>query len=337
MNHAAPPNTTPTDALSRLANMLEADMAGVNREIVARMHSPVALIPELAGHIVAAGGKRLRPLLTLATARMCGYTGDHHIGLAACVEFIHTATLLHDDVVDESDLRRGQASANALWGNQASVLVGDFLFSRSFQLMVDAGSLEVLRILANASATIAEGEVLQLTTANDPATTESAYFDVIRGKTAALFAAAARVGPVIAGRPDVDANKLDAYGMNLGLAFQIVDDVLDYNADQAALGKTVGDDFREGKATLPVLLAYARGDNTERAFWRRVIEDLDQKDGDLEHALELMEQRDAITDSVKAATRCAEDAKSALASIDGDAELAGTLADVADFCVSRAY
>ena len=337
MNHAAPSDPAPTDALSRLANMLEGDMVSVNREIVARMHSPVALIPELAGHIVAAGGKRLRPLLTLATARMCGYTGEHHIGLAACVEFIHTATLLHDDVVDESDLRRGQASANALWGNQASVLVGDFLFSRSFQLMVDAGSLEVLRILANASATIAEGEVLQLTTANDPATTEAVYFDVIRGKTAALFAAASRVGPVIAGRPDADADNLEAYGMNLGLAFQIVDDVLDYNADQGALGKTVGDDFREGKATLPVLLAYARGNEKERTFWRRVIEDLDQKDGDLEQALSLMQARDAITDSAKAATGCAYDAKQALLSVDGESELAEILADVADFCVSRAY
>lgn len=337
MNHAANTATSKIDALSKLAAMLESDMTGVNREIVARMHSPVALIPELAGHIVAAGGKRLRPLLTLATAKMCGYTGDHHIGLAACVEFIHTATLLHDDVVDESDLRRGRASANALWGNQASVLVGDFLFSRSFQLMVDAGSLEVLRILANASATIAEGEVLQLTTANDPATTEAAYFDVIRGKTAALFAAASRVGPVIAGRPDADADQLESYGMNLGLAFQIVDDVLDYNADQVALGKTVGDDFREGKATLPVLLAYARGDETERSFWRRVIEDLEQEDGDFDQALAFMQKRDAITDSAKAATRCASAAKDALNAVDGDSELAGVLADVADFCVSRAY
>ncbi|MEQ9124542.1 MAG: polyprenyl synthetase family protein, partial [Alphaproteobacteria bacterium] len=186
-------------------------MADVNRMIVERMHSPVSLIPELAGHIVAAGGKRLRPLLTLAAARLCNYEGRHHVGLAACVEFIHPAPLLHDDVVDESALRRGRASANTLFGNQASVLVGDFLFSRSFQLMVDAGSLEVLRILANAAATIAEGEVLQLTTANDPATTEAAYYDVIRGKTAALFAAAARVGAVVAGRDGPVAEALDAY------------------------------------------------------------------------------------------------------------------------------
>lgn len=325
------------DALQRLADMTAADMVDVNRLIVERMHSPVALIPQLAGHIVAAGGKRLRPLMTLASARMCGYTGDHHVGLAACVEFIHTATLLHDDVVDESDLRRGRASANAVFGNQASVLVGDFLFSRSFQLMVDAGSLEVLRILANAAATIAEGEVLQLTTENDPATTEAAYFEVIRGKTAALFAAAARIGPVIAGRGDADAEALDSYGMNLGLAFQIVDDVLDYDADQAALGKTVGDDFREGKATLPVLLAYARGGEDDRAFWRRCIEDEDQSDGDLKRAIDLLHATGAMSDSAKAARACAADAKAALQGLDVDNRFRDALTDVADFCVERAY
>lgn len=328
---------TADDALSRLAALLADDMAAVNRLIVERMASPVPLIPELAGHIVAAGGKRLRPLLTLATARMCGYEGEHHLGLAACVEFIHTATLLHDDVVDESALRRGRASANAIFGNQASVLVGDFLFSRSFQLMVDAGSLEVLRILANAAATIAEGEVLQLATANDPSTTEAAYYDVIRGKTAALFAAAARVGAVVAGRDGKDADALDEYGMQLGLAFQIVDDVLDYNADQAALGKTIGDDFCEGKATLPILLAYARGSEEERVFWRRCIEDEDQHDGDLERAIELLNATGAVRDSAKAARDCAAKAKQALQGIDADPAFASVLADVADFCVERAY
>ena len=328
---------TPTNALDRLASLVDGDMSDVNRLIVERMHSPVPMIPELAGHIVAAGGKRLRPLLTLAAARMCGYDGRHHVGLAACVEFIHTATLLHDDVVDESELRRGQASANALFGNQASVLVGDFLFSRSFQLMVDAGSLEVLAILANAAATIAEGEVLQLTTANDPATSEAAYYDVIRGKTAALFAAAAKVGAVIAGRPGADAQALEAYGMNLGLAFQIVDDVLDYDADQAALGKTVGDDFREGKATLPILLAYGRGDAAQKAFWTRCIENLEQAEGDLEQAQAYLRDTDALVDSAKAARSAASDAKAALAKVDGDPEFARTLADVADFCVERAF
>lgn len=326
------------DALERLAGLLAEDMASVNRLIVERMHSSVPLIPELAGHIVAAGGKRLRPLMTLAAARMCGYPGDAHVGLAACVEFIHTATLLHDDVVDESKLRRGRASANAMFGNQASVLVGDFLFSRSFQLMVDAGSLEVLRILANAAATIAEGEVMQLATVNDPATTEAAYYDVIRGKTAALFAAAARVGAVVAGRPDADAEALDAYGMNLGLAFQIVDDVLDYSADEAALGKTVGDDFREGKATLPVLLAYARSDAEGKAFWTRCIEAQDQKDGDLEEAIARMQDVGAIGEANAAARARAADAKTALEQLDTvDPEIARTLSDVADFCVERAY
>ena len=327
----------PIDALQRLHDIVADDMAAVNREIVARMSSEVPLIPELAGHIVAAGGKRVRPLLTLATSRMCGYEGKNHIELAACVEFIHTATLLHDDVVDESKLRRGGASANAMFGNSASVLVGDFLFSRSFQLMVQIGSLEVLNILSSASATIAEGEVLQLSTANNPDTTVDEYYEVIRGKTAALFAAAARVGPVLAGRSEVDAEALEAYGINLGLAFQIVDDVLDYNADQKALGKSIGDDFREGKVTLPVLLAFARGDDGARAFWRRTIEDEDQKPGDLEQAIAYLQETDAIAVSAKAARHFANEAKEALSSVRGDESISKALADVADFCVERAF
>ena len=327
----------PIDALQRLHDIVADDMAAVNREIVARMSSEVPLIPELAGHIVAAGGKRVRPLLTLATSRMCGYEGKNHIELAACVEFIHTATLLHDDVVDESKLRRGGASANALFGNSASVLVGDFLFSRSFQLMVQIGSLEILNILSSASATIAEGEVLQLSTANNPDTTVDEYYEVIRGKTAALFAAAARVGPVLAGRSEVDAEALEAYGINLGLAFQIVDDVLDYNADQKALGKSIGDDFREGKVTLPVLLAFARGDDGARAFWRRTIEDEDQKPGDLEQAIAYLQETDAIAVSAKAARHFANEAKEALTSVRGDESISKALADVADFCVERAF
>jgi octaprenyl-diphosphate synthase len=327
----------PIDALQRLHDIVADDMAAVNREIVARMSSEVPLIPELAGHIVAAGGKRVRPLLTLATSRMCGYEGKNHIELAACVEFIHTATLLHDDVVDESKLRRGGASANALFGNSASVLVGDFLFSRSFQLMVQVGSLEVLNILSSASATIAEGEVLQLSTANNPDTTVDEYYEVIRGKTAALFAAAARVGPVLAGRSEADAEALEAYGINLGLAFQIVDDVLDYNADQKALGKSIGDDFREGKVTLPVLLAFARGDDGARAFWRRTIEHEDQQPGDLEQAIAYLQETDAIAVSAKAARHFANEAKEALSSVRGDESISKALADVADFCVERAF
>src|SRR6185437_5791097 len=286
------------DALSRLAGLLQRDLEACNRAIVARMDSPVALIPQLAAHIVAAGGKRIRPLLTLAAARMCGYPdvgdGMRHVHLATCVEFIHTATLLHDDVVDESLLRRGLASANAVFGNKASVLVGDFLFARSFQLMVDDGSLKVLAILSGAAATIAEGEVLQLVTQNDLSTSEARYLEVIKGKTAALFSAACQVGAVVAERPAREEQALADYGMNLGIAFQLVDDALDYAADQATLGKTVGDDFREGKITLPVLAAFQAGDVSERYYWRPPIESSDQRDDDLDHALHLMQRRGAI-------------------------------------------
>ncbi|MBV8402351.1 MAG: polyprenyl synthetase family protein, partial [Acetobacteraceae bacterium] len=239
------------DALSALLLLVRDDLEACNRTIVARMESQVSLIPQLAAHIVAAGGKRLRPLLTLASARMCGYSATRghlrHVNLAACVEFIHTATLLHDDVVDESLLRRGLASANAVFGNKASVLVGDFLFARAFQLMVEDGSLEVLAILSRAAATIAEGEVLQLVTQNDLSTSEARYLDVVKGKTAALFAAACQVGAVVAERPTREETALAEFGLNLGIAFQLVDDALDYAADQEILGKTVGDDFREGK------------------------------------------------------------------------------------------
>src|SRR5512143_3105943 len=268
-------------SLDALNDMVRDDLRLVNALIVDRMQSPVPLIPQLAGHVVAAGGKRLRPMLTLASARLCGYRGGRHQALAACVEFIHTATLLHDDVIDDSDLRRGLATANAVWGNKASVLVGDFLFSRAFQLMVTDGSLRVLEILSGASAVIAEGEVLQLITSNDTATSEQAYLDVIRCKTAALFAAACRIGAVVSDRSRVEEEALDSYGLNLGIAFQLIDDVLDYSARQTELGKTVGDDFREGKVTLPVILAYRRGDEEERAFWRRCLEKLEQEEADL--------------------------------------------------------
>ena len=276
-------------SLDGLTNLVADDLRDVNELIIRYMDSPVVLIPQLASHLVAAGGKRLRPVLTLASAKMCGYAdGNRHIALAACVEFIHTATLLHDDVVDESGLRRGLASANAVFGNKASVLVGDFLFSRSFELMVEDGSLDVLRILSHASSVIAEGEVLQLITSNDTETSETAYLDVIRAKTAQLFAAACRIGAVVADRPRVEEEALETYGMNLGIAFQLIDDVLDFSAEQAKLGKTVGDDFREGKITLPIILAFRRGDNEERAFWRRTLESLEQTENDLTRALDLM-------------------------------------------------
>jgi octaprenyl-diphosphate synthase len=300
------------------------------------MQSPVALIPELAGHIIAAGGKRLRPMLTLASARLCSYAGDRHKALAAVVEFIHTATLLHDDVVDTSELRRGLATANAVWGNKASVLVGDFLFSRAFQLMVADGSLKVLEILCNASAVIAEGEVLQLVTSNDTATSEQAYLDVIRGKTAALFAAACRVGAVVADRPKVEEEALESYGLNLGIAFQLIDDMLDYSAKQADLGKTVGDDFREGKITLPVVLAFRRGDGPEREFWRRVLETQSQDEGDLARAIELMERHGALKDTVARASHYGAIARDALG-IFADGPEKRTLVEVVDFCIERAF
>jgi octaprenyl-diphosphate synthase len=326
------------DALTTLMRLVGDDLLACNRTIVERMDSPVPLIPQLAAHIVAAGGKRLRPLLTLAAARLCGYpdqgAGQRHVDLAACVEFIHTATLLHDDVVDESLLRRGLASANAVFGNQASVLVGDFLFARAFQLMVRDGSLAVLRILSAAAATIAEGEVLQLATQNDLATSEDRYLDVVKGKTAALFAAACQVGAVVADRPAAEEAALDAYGMKLGIAFQLVDDALDYAADQATLGKTVGDDFREGKITLPVLLAYGSGTPEERAFWERTIERSDQTNDDLATAMDLMARHGAIEATLVRAAGFAAEAQAALA-IFPEGPMRAALIAVADYTVSR--
>ncbi len=337
---AAPPGgTAPAeDALAALTDLVRADIEICNRLIVERMQSPVALIPQLAAHIVAAGGKRLRPLLTLAAARLCGYPpgGTRHVSLAACVEFIHTATLLHDDVVDESALRRGQASANALFGNKASVLVGDFLFARAFRLMVDDGSLKVLAILSQASATIAEGEVLQLVTQNDTATTEDQYLQVIEGKTAALFAAATRVGAVVADSPPAQEDALDAYGRNLGIAFQLVDDALDYAAEQETLGKTVGDDFREGKITLPVLLAFARGTEAERAFWRRTLEEREQTETDLAEAQALILRHGALRDTFARARAYGEAALQAL-SIFPEGQERRALEGVVAFCIERAH
>ena len=322
--------------LDRISALVAEDLVKVNQVIVDKMDSPVPLIPQLAGHIIASGGKRLRPMLTLAAAKMCGYQGDRQISLAACVEFIHTATLLHDDVVDASDLRRGADSANAVWGNQASVLVGDFLFSRAFQLMVQDGSLNVLRILSEASATIAEGEVMQLLTANDTETQEAAYFAVIRAKTAKLFAAAAEIGAVVAERPEFEQEALESYGMNFGIAFQIVDDVLDYSAEQAKLGKTIGDDFREGKITLPVILSWLRGDEAERVFWRRTLADLEQEDGDFEHAIALMNSHNALRDSIERARHYGATAKDSLG-VFSESPVKQSMIGLIDFCIDRAY
>ena len=323
-------------SLDRLSELIADDIKAVNALIVQHMDSPVDMIPQLAGHIIAAGGKRLRPMLTLGSARMCGYQGTRHLGLAASVEFIHTATLLHDDVVDESDLRRGSASANAVWGNKASVLVGDFLFSRAFQLMVADGSLEVLDILSNTSAVIAEGEVMQLITTNDTETGEPAYLEVIRAKTAQLFAAACKLGAVVAERPKVEEEALDTFGMNLGIAFQVIDDVLDYSAKQATLGKAVGDDFREGKISLPVILAFHRGNDDDRKFWRRTLEDQEQTEGDLEHAIHLMEKHVALEDSVKRANHYGAMARDALGIFPKSPHKKAFI-ELIDFCIERAY
>ncbi len=318
-----------------LADYLATDLAAVNVLIRARMASEHApRIPQVTAHLVEAGGKRLRPMLTLAAARMCGYDGPFHIHLAATVEFIHTATLLHDDVVDESARRRGRPTANLLWDNKSSVLVWDYLFSRSFQLMVETGSLRVLDILANASATIAEGEVLQLTAAQDLATTERIYLQVIRGKTAALFSAATEVGGVIAGAPEDQVRALFTYGDALGVAFQIVDDLLDYGGSATAIGKNTGDDFRERKLTLPVIKAVALADADERAFWVRVIEKGQQSDGDLEQAMAIMARHGTMQAARNDALAWAERARAALAALP-DHPVRDMLDDLATYVVAR--
>ena len=329
LDHAA---TKPHEAL---ASVLTDDMAAVNALITQRMASKHApRIPEVTAHLVGAGGKRLRPMLTLAAAQLCGYGGPYHIHLAATVEFIHTATLLHDDVVDESQQRRGRPTANLLWDNKSSVLVGDYLFSRSFQLMTETGNLEVLRILSNASATIAEGEVLQLTAAQDLRTDESVYLQVVRGKTAALFSAATEVGGVIAGADPAHVQALFDYGDALGIAFQIVDDLLDYQGDSKATGKNVGDDFRERKLTLPVIKAVAKADAEERAFWVKTIEKGKQDEGDLDHALALLEKHGALVATREDALAWAGKAKAAIAILP-EHPIRQMLIDLADYVVAR--
>ena len=333
---ATGPTLASAPGLDRILRIVGHDLERVNRVVVDRMQSPVALIPELAGHIIAAGGKRLRPVLTLSCARLCGYEGDRHVELAACVEFIHTATLLHDDVVDESNLRRGVPTANAVWDNKASILVGDFLFSRAFEIMVADGSLKVLHILSAASATIAEGEVHQLATTNDLSTTEEEYLEVISAKTAKLFEAAAQVGAIVADQPEAAERSLAAFGAHIGMAFQLIDDVLDYSAHQATLGKAVGDDFREGKITLPVILAYRRGAPAERDFWRRTLEEQRLEDGDLDRAIDLMHRHGVLTETIE---RARHYAKSAMRSLDRfpRSPIREALGDLVSFAVERPY
>ncbi|TXG83156.1 MAG: polyprenyl synthetase family protein [Sphingomonadales bacterium] len=325
-----------TPSVAKLQALVAADMNAVNQTIIERMQSPVVLIPELAGHLIASGGKRLRPMLTLGSARLLGYGGTRQFSLAACVEFIHTATLLHDDVVDGSDLRRGQQTANIIWGNKATVLVGDFLFARAFELMVEDGSLRVLRILSRAAATIAQGEVDQLTTTGNLDTTEDRYLEVIIGKTAVLFAAACQVASVIAERDDATEAALESYGRNLGIAFQLVDDAIDYASTADVMGKSAGDDFREGKLTLPAILAYARGNDDERAFWRRTLVRMDRQPGDFEQAVAIMSRRQAVTDTLNRAHLYGERAIDALA-VFPDSAAKAALIEAADFTVQRAY
>ena len=328
-------NETVAKPLDRLAALLAEDMGAVDALIRTRMESRHApRIPEVTAHLVEAGGKRLRPLLTIAAARLLGYRGAHHQLLAATVEFIHTATLLHDDVVDESRQRRGRPSANLLWDNKSSVLVGDYLFARSFQLMTETGNMRVMGILSNASAVIAEGEVLQLTAAQDLRTTEEIYLQVVRGKTAALFSAATEVGGVIAGGTDVQVRALYDYGDALGIAFQIVDDILDYSGATETIGKNVGDDFRERKLTLPVIKAVAQADADERAFWQRTIEKGDQQEGDLDRAMAILGRHGAIDAARADALAWAARGRSALASLP-EGEIRELLAELADFVVAR--
>ncbi len=325
----------PEAGLRPLMELVHDDMARVNRLILDKARSDVDMIPKLAGHLIDSGGKRLRPMLTLASAALCGYEGAGHIKLAASVEFMHTATLLHDDVVDESDMRRGRKAARLLWGNEASVLVGDFLLGQAFKMMVEVGSMDSLAILSDAAAVIAEGEVMQLIASKNTDTTEDEYLAVVDAKTAALFAAAAEVGGALSGRPEAERAALRSYGRNLGVAFQLVDDALDYSGEQARLGKSIGDDFREGKITLPVVLAYRRGDAGERRFWRRTLQDGKIEDGDFEHALALVQSHGAIADTIERARHYGAIARDALA-IFADSPHLRALLDVVVFCVNRA-
>ena len=327
----------PEASLNDLLALVSGGMERVNAMILSRTGSDVAMIPEVANHLIASGGKRLRPILTLATADLSGYgAGDGAVKLAASVEFMHTATLLHDDVVDESDMRRGRVAARIKWGNEASVLVGDFLLGQAFRMMVEVGSLRALDILSAAATVIAEGEVMQLTAAKNTETSEDEYLAVIRAKTAELFAAACEVGPVLAERPRAEQAACRSYGMNLGIAFQLIDDVLDYGGTSASLGKNVGDDFREGKITLPIVLSFRRGSEEERTFWRRTLEKGQLEEGDLETARAILRRHRALEDTVERARHYGAMARDALA-LFPNGKTKTALLQVVDFCIARAH
>ncbi len=331
------PSLSPIDHLLDLA---AEDMQAVDAIIVERMQSSVGMIPDLADHLVSAGGKRLRPLLTIASAHLCEYEGIGHHKLAAAVEFIHSATLLHDDVVDISDKRRGKKTANLIWGNAPSILVGDFLFARAFNLMVETGSMGALEILSTASSVIAEGEVQQLAALRDIDMSVETYLEIIGAKTAALFAAAAEVSPVLANVSTKKRNALRTYGQELGIAFQLVDDSLDYGGFELSLGKSVGDDFREGKMTLPVILAYANAlktkDEIAAIFWRRVITEHNQRDIDLDNAITLLQKTNALNDSLDAARTHSDLAIAALKPFKAS-PWKSALTELAAFVVNRVH
>jgi octaprenyl-diphosphate synthase len=331
-----PFETAREPSIDPLVDLVAADMDRVNATIISRTGSEVTMIPEVANHLINSGGKRLRPMLTLALSRLVGYAGDGHIKLAAAVEFMHTATLLHDDVVDESELRRGRLAARMLWGNEASVLVGDFLLGQAFKMMVEVGSLKALEILSSAAAVIAEGEVMQLAAAKNTATTEDEYIAVIRAKTAELFAAACEVGPALSGRQKAEQAASRSFGMNLGITFQLVDDALDYGGVSSRLGKNIGDDFREGKITLPVVLAFRRGSGAEREFWRRTLERGETTDVDLDHAIGLMAKHRALEDTIGRAHHYGAIARDALA-LFPDSKMKTALAQTVDFCIVRSH
>ena len=322
------------NGIQSLVDLVGGDMEKVNRVILSKTGSDVAMIPQVANHLISSGGKRLRPMLTLAAAQMSGYGGGAHVILAASVEFMHTATLLHDDVVDESDMRRGKQAARMVWGNEASVLVGDFLLGQAFRMMVETGSMGALDVLSHAATVIAEGEVMQLTTAKNLETTEDEYLMVIRSKTAALFGAACEVGPIIADQETSIISAFRSFGTNLGIAFQLVDDALDFGGTSAVLGKNVGDDLREGKVTLPVILAYRRGTDEERKFWKSAIENGKSDDEALKNAMKLLVKYDALSDTIARAAHYGEIARDALAPLPVGPHK-NALLEVIDFCIER--
>nr|WP_051017875.1 polyprenyl synthetase family protein [Bartonella vinsonii] len=321
-------------SLQSLVNLTQHDMERVNQFILSMAKSEVEMIPEISNHLISSGGKRLRPMITLASAHMFGYQSDGHIKLATAVEFMHTATLLHDDVIDESNLRRGKSTARMIWGNQASVLVGDFLLGQAFKMMVDVGSIEALSVLANAAAIIAEGEVMQLSAAKNLETSVADYLKVINAKTAALFSAAAEVGPIIAGYKEKERSALREYGTLLGLAFQLIDDALDYGGATQHFGKNIGDDFREGKITMPVILAYARSNSVEKAFWKKALENGNNDDEAFAHAQHLIEKYDSLADTIEQARIYGKRATNALASIN-KSPAHHALIETVDFCIAR--